>query len=294
MTDQLEGEGVHAAPKTVGQRLAEARKAAGLDLADIATRTRIPQRHLEAIEEGRYGDLPAITYCTGFTKAYARTLGLDEVAFAHDLRAELSEFGGVAREPQFFEPADPARVAPRALAWTAAAIAILLVAGYAIFRAGLLDGLGGRDPAAIAAGLEETRDAPAIAERNVSVPVAQPAAAAPATGLVVLTATQNVWLRIYEAGGKRLFEKEMLAGETYQVPADAANPQILTGRPDALRVTIGGLEVAPLGPPEKTIADVGVSAAALAARLPAAMAPTGAPPANAVTNASAAADSNRP
>src|SRR3546814_13183396 len=66
----------------------------------------------------------------------------------------------------------------------------------------------------------------------------------------------------------------MAAGETYTVPADAQNPQILTGRPQALRVTIGGKEVAPLGPADRTITDVGISAAALNAR-PAPAAPDG-------------------
>src|SRR3546814_3862603 len=66
----------------------------------------------------------------------------------------------------------------------------------------------------------------------------------------------------------------MAAGETYTVPADAQNPQILTGRPQALRVTIGGKEVAPLGPADRTITDVGISAAALNAS-PAPAAPAG-------------------
>lgn len=287
MTEQLEAE-AEMFPRKVGERLADARKAAGLDLADIASRTRIPQRHLEAIEQGRYGDLPAVTYCTGFAKAYARVVGLDEVALGRDLRAELAELGGVTREPQYFEPADPARVAPRGLAWTAAALAILLIAGYVVFRAGLLDGVNGRDPLAVAAGTDapvaEQAGAPELAAANRAAPAAAPA---PTSGPVVLTALQNVWLRIYDADGKRLFEKEMQVGETYQVPADANNPQILTGRPDALRVTVGGREVAPLGPPEKTISDVGVSAAALAARLaaPASAVPpapaSGQPPAGA-------------
>lgn len=270
MTDQLEAEGTNAAPQRVGERLAEARKAANLDLADIATRTRIPQRHLEAIEEGRYADLPAITYCSGFTKAYARALGLDEVALARDLRVELEDYRGITHEPQYFEPADPTRVPTRALAWTAAILALLVIGGFLIFRGGLLDGLNGRDPAAIAAGTdtlepEEGETGTGADTGNAAAPAAA-APAAPSTGPVVLTAMQDVWLRIYEPGGKRLFEKTMTTGETYQVPDDANNPQILTGRPDALRVTVGGREVAPLGPPEKTIADVGVSAAALAAR----------------------------
>jgi cytoskeleton protein RodZ len=247
-------------PRSVGERLADARRAAGLEVADIATRTRIPLRHLEALEQGRYEELPGSTYCIGFAKSYARALDMDEVVIARDVRAELSSQGGRAA-PEYFEPADPARVPPRALAWTAAVIAILLVCAYAMFRAGLMDGLGGRDPAALAAGTDRIEQPAAVAG---AAPTARPTAA-PA-GEVVLTATDAVWLRISDAGRQRLFEKEMQPGERYQVPSNANDPRILTGRPDALRVTVGGQEVAPLGPPQATIRDVGISAAALTAR----------------------------
>lgn len=82
----------------------------------------------------------------------------------------------------------------------------------------------------------------------------------------MLTATQPVWIKIYDAEGERLFENEMAAGDTFTVPADADNPQILTGRPDALTVTIDGQVVPQLGTGEQTIKDVGVSAQALLAR----------------------------
>ena len=88
----------------------------------------------------------------------------------------------------------------------------------------------------------------------------------PTEGTVVLTATETVWLKIYDKDGERLFEDQMEAGEKYTVPADADGPQILTGRPDALTVTIDGEVVPPLGTSERTISDVGVSAAALIAR----------------------------
>ena len=101
---------------------------------------------------------------------------------------------------------------------------------------------------------------------------------APVTGEVVLTATAPVWLRVYDASKTKLFEKEMTVGERYAVPANANNPMILTGRPDGLKVTVGGREVAPLGTAEKSIKDVGISAAALAARPPVAATPTAGAP----------------
>jgi cytoskeleton protein RodZ len=90
-----------------------------------------------------------------------------------------------------------------------------------------------------------------------------------ATGQVVLTATSPVWVRVYDAADKVLFEKEMIAGERFTVPPDANNPQIRTGRADLISVTVDGKAVATLGPAQRTVKDVGISAAALAARTPA-------------------------
>ena len=62
---------------SVGERLREAREAAGLTLEDIATSTRIPTRHLESIEASDFSRLPAPTYTVGFAKNFAGAVGLD-------------------------------------------------------------------------------------------------------------------------------------------------------------------------------------------------------------------------
>jgi cytoskeletal protein RodZ len=46
-----------------------------MSLAEIGARTRVPLRHLEAIEASNYGALPSPTYAVGFVRAYARALG---------------------------------------------------------------------------------------------------------------------------------------------------------------------------------------------------------------------------
>lgn len=252
-------------PKRVGERLADIRKKKKLDLSDIANRTRIPQRHLEALEAGNYSELPASTYAVGFAKSYARALDVDEVGIARDMRAELDIHGGRPAMPEHFEPADPARVPPRPLVWTALAVALLIAIGYGIWRASIGDDLEGRDPNAIAAGIENVE--PVTGNPQQAPGPAQPATA-PIGGEVVLTATDAVWVRITDADGGRLFEKEMARGERFAVPAAAREPKIQTGRPNALQVTVGGRAMPPLGPPETLITNVGISAAALAARPP--------------------------
>ena len=45
-----------------------------------------PLRHLQAIEDGDYGAMPTPTYAVGFAKAYARAVGEDEVEIAREVR----------------------------------------------------------------------------------------------------------------------------------------------------------------------------------------------------------------
>jgi len=79
----------------------------------------------------------------------------------------------------------------------------------------------------------------------------------------------GIWVKVYEASGKVLFEKAMAQGQTYTVPADAQAPLIWTGRPDALAITVAGKPVAKLSETQRTIKGVPISAAALLARAPA-------------------------
>jgi cytoskeleton protein RodZ len=259
-------------PQSVGERLRVMREAAGLDLNDVGTKTRIPLRHLEAIERGDYAALPSPTYALGFTRSYARAVGADDAPLIMQLREDLGREDPMARGEMPYEPTDPARVPGRLLAWTAAALALILAVGYWTWRSNYWG------PDAVTPVPTKTPSVPPVVATTNAPPQAAPIAAPPATREVVLTATAPVWLRIYDASKTKLFEKEMAIGERYIVPANANNPMILTGRPDGLKVTVGGSEVAPLGTAEKSIKDVGVSAAALAARAPVVAAPAAVAP----------------
>ena len=139
------------------------------------------------------------------------------------------------------------------------AVGVVVVVGYLIWRTlvlepGQLAGLSAESESSMTGAAEET-PSPILS----SQPVAGPAP----TGTVVLTATDTVWMKIYDEDGERIFEDQMAPGDTFTVPSNASNPQILTGRPDALTVTIDGQVIPPLGTAQRTIKDVGVSAPAL-------------------------------
>jgi cytoskeletal protein RodZ len=231
----------------IGARLKAAREERGFSLDDIATKTRIPLRHLQAIENGDWEALPAITYSVGFVRSYANVVGLNGTQLGQDVREQLgggqTHAGGLP-----YEPADPARVPPRSLAIGAALLALLLAVGYLIWRTNAAD-----EPDMLE---QATAEAPvAVATPVPAAPVAQqplggPAAQAAATGPVVLTAVSDVWVRVYDAGGgPSLLQRQMQAGESFEVPATAQRPLIRTARAEALRVRVGNTDLPQLAPP---------------------------------------------
>lgn len=255
----------------VGERLRAAREARGMSLDDVASLTRIPTRHLQHIDDGDWDALPAVTYSVGFARAYANAVGLNGTEVGQELRAQLGS-GQPTAALSFYEPADPARVPPRSLAMIAGVIAVLLAIGYAIWRS--------------STGTEEdpVEQAAAVETPLVPAPAVQPNPAAnqplggpsvSANGPVTLTATDEVWVRVYEQGGGVLFENTMRAGDRFVVPSNAQQPQIRAGRPDALTVTVGQTAIPPLGPPGRPIGGISLLPADLAAR--AQGAPQGAP-----------------
>jgi cytoskeletal protein RodZ len=66
-----------AACAGVGQMLREARESLGLSLRDVSGDTRVRYAYLEAIEDGRFHDLPGRTYIPAFLRTYAKRVNLD-------------------------------------------------------------------------------------------------------------------------------------------------------------------------------------------------------------------------
>lgn len=77
----------------IGARLNQARLMANLALQDIADRTKISLRFLSAIENDDFSALPGSVYIFGFTKAFARAVGLDEESMVAALREKMQLAG---------------------------------------------------------------------------------------------------------------------------------------------------------------------------------------------------------
>jgi cytoskeletal protein RodZ len=274
MSEHDEGEG-EAGFVSIGERLRRAREARGMSLDDVAGQTRIPMRHLQHIEIEDWDALPAPTYAIGFARNYANAVGLDGPAIAGELRDSIGGPRRRAPPPEYYEPADPARVPPRSIAIAAALLALLLVGGYLIWRS--MGGAGDETTLTV----PEPAAGPAPGQNRAA---AAPAPEALAGRTVTLTATGDVWLRITEGqGGAQIFQGILAAGQTYTIPATAQRPVIRTGRPQLLRAAAGGRELGALGAEERLIENVSLRAPDVAARAqgapaPGATGPSSAPP----------------
>lgn len=287
----VDGTGQETATMGVGARLRAAREAAGLAIEQVAAETRIPQRHLNAIERGDFASLPSRTYAIGFTRTYSRLLGLDEREILDDVRAELATAQSERPvQPAKFEPGDPARVPGRALAWFAVLATLLLIGGIiAFYRSYLSPGMG---PAPLTAPPAAIADTGRTAAQTRPGPAPQVA-----SGPVVFTSTMDgTWVKFYDANGERLYEGQMNRGDSYTLPAEAQGPQLWTGRPYALAITVGGKAVPALSDKDEIIRDVPVSAEALLARgsAPRSAGPTTAAPAGALPATASPAPASTP
>lgn len=252
-----------APPPGVGPQLRAARERAGLTIEQVAAETRIPQRHLHTIEAGDFSALPARTYAVGFSRTYAKLVGLNEGDVAEMVRAELDAQEPAPRtRPASFEPGDPARVPSGGLVWVALVALVLLALGAFVFMRTLFA------PAAELPSLVEQEQA-----REAALAAQRPATGSPgpssqaAQGPVVFTALEEgIWVKFYDANGAQLMQKLMAEGERYTVPAEAEGPQLWTGRPDALEITVGGRPVPKLSEEDRVMRDVPVTAEALLAR----------------------------
>jgi len=286
--------------RPIGAILAAARQAQGLDLTDVARDTRVPLRHLTAIEADAHDSLPALPYTIGFVKAFARVVGVDPDMAGARFRAETSKAAHVPVAPAM-TPLDERRLPPRGLIMLSVAALVAVIAVIVAWSAGALD--GPRPAPVVAAAMPS--DTLAAASTTVSpaavvvpppgsppaAPVAMPPAAqvaapsatvaaaptgpatavATGTGPVVITASEDAWVRISvfdPAMGKTIAVKTgvLAKGERF-VPPPTPGLRLWTGRAGALAITVDGRAVPPLGGPVETVKNVSLDAADLRARL---------------------------
>jgi cytoskeletal protein RodZ len=76
-----------------GQELKEQREIQGIALDDVAVSTRVSLRHLHALEDDRFRDLPGGVFNRGIVRSYAQFCGLDPDKILQNFNAALRSAG---------------------------------------------------------------------------------------------------------------------------------------------------------------------------------------------------------
>ena len=114
----------HALPSFC-EELREARTRGGYSVADAAHVLRIQEHYLEALEEGRFDQIPGTTYTIGFLRSYSGFLGLDPDEIVDAFKREQ----GLEKSEQRLAFPSPTDSSPKPKFWLI--LLVLVLAGLA-------------------------------------------------------------------------------------------------------------------------------------------------------------------
>jgi transcriptional regulator with XRE-family HTH domain len=224
----------------IGATLREARMRAGIDIAEVESRTKIRAKYLRALENEEWSLLPGTTFVKSFLRTYAEALGLDakllveEYKFRHEPYESSSggttpkgRRGGSRRGGGAFGPPKRTNVLPILLL-------LVLVAGavFAVIRLSQ-----GEDSPVTPAGTttevprqEPASDADAREER---------AAAAVITLRVTAGSEEGATVCVNDARGRRVIDGQQLEPKRRTKPVRSRSFKVAIDS-DQARVTVGG------------------------------------------------------
>ncbi len=245
----------------LGERFRAAREARGLSLSDVSEQIRIRSVYLAAIEEERWSAIGAPVYTRGFLRTYARFLGLDPEEVVTDFNGEPARPPDSAPSVDSIHPLERPSQRGALLVWTAALVAVLLVA-FVVYNELTMHREGGPALAStgtatsplpstdVAAGSSpETQGSPAPA--GSLMPTGSPAASArppgrPGAGQPALAVVFSApsWLRVTVDGSVSM-EGTFPAGTTKTFHGRQAVVRI--GNAGGVEIYVDGKDVGKLG-----------------------------------------------
>lgn len=265
-----------AAPQpAVGELLAAARQAQGLEIADVAQTLKLGARQVEALERGDWQALPGHTFIRGFVRNYARLLGMDAAMLMAMLDEVLEKPSGGLVVPPSHQGAMPQQGSgpgsrrDRVVMMAAGALVVLAALAYFLMPGdlsglrdsaqGLLDSLARKEepapaPAAVppepafppgatpqqimspqAVVPPAEEAAPAAATPVPLSPEVPPAAVAPGTPQLRLVIDKESWLEVRDRDNRLVFSQRLGAGAE-QVLAGTAPLSLVIGYAPGVRL----------------------------------------------------------
>ncbi|MEW5899394.1 MAG: RodZ domain-containing protein [Bacillota bacterium] len=236
----------------IGETFKQVRKERGLSLEEIAEKTKIRRRYLEAIEEENFGLLPGRVYVKGFLRNYAKFLGLnpEPLVALYEERYPGEQPAAVAAEvPPKKEKIVHSRRKPLIYVFLAAVLCLAAFGLYA-WQAGALFSQAPDDVRA--PGNADGRDLPGQVYAPPDQPASPPVSPvlednAPPRGvsLVLDVVQDSCWMRVV-VDGETKFEGELTARQSRSF-SGKERIKVKLGNAGAVQVQVNGRNLGYLG-----------------------------------------------
>lgn len=219
-----------------GQALKREREMRGVSLRDIAVRTKISVRFLEAIENDAWQKLPPGVFSRAFVREYARELGLDEKKVLTDMAFHVGETPEVPERVEVVRDASVRHSLVTGASFAAViSVVLILIVAPAIRR--------NAPPTAnvVAPAVEMVP----VSGSGVAEQRTEQTAVIPEPVKLTLTATEDCWIGL-DMGGDRVVNQVLRKGETYSINA-TDDATLAVGNAGGLLIAFGSGPPVPLG-----------------------------------------------
>lgn len=229
--------------KSLGAYLRAQREMRELPLDELLRETRIPRYVGEALEEDRYGDLPARVFTRGFIRAYLRQLGLPP-----DEALALFE-AGIAPPPPSSPPPEPARGLRRRYLSVAVCLASGMVLSMALYAYVALT-----RPVTV-----PLPPKPLTAQVPVAPPLEAPREKTPPPQTesgplrLVVRATEPTWVRVETDEGETI--QELLPASAVREWLAQSRFVLTVGNAGGIKLELNGKSLPPLGRSGEVVRD---------------------------------------
>lgn len=236
---------------SIGDTLADARRQAGLTIAQVSQRTRVRESIIRGIEQDDFSGCGGDFYARGHIRSIAGVVGVDAAPLIREYEAEHGPPPSITAA-QAFEPTKPIRIRePRrsfGLGWILVAVVIL---GGAAGVYELVSHHGGAHASATSTStlrpLATTAAKPTVAPTPAATHKAKPAAThkpSKPQAVIVLTANQACWVGISDPSGKQVYQGIIQAGQSMTWDEKQVVSMVIGNTP-GIKLTVNGKNATP-------------------------------------------------
>jgi cytoskeleton protein RodZ len=245
---------------SVGSELAQARRDAGLSVAQVSAGTNIRASLIDQIEGDDFSHCGGDFYARGHIRAIAKFVGADSDEAMREFASEHTITAPSAT--QVFEAETSTKRLRRAGPnWTAAmAVALVVIVGFGVFKLANAQSSSANasntqvsqsnqpsathTPSATASTSSNESNSPQATDSATSNPTPTNAVAFVPSGVVVLISADNgsCWMSVTSGSGKTLFQGLLAQGST-KTFRDDAKIKVLLGSAGAVNMTVNGYDL---------------------------------------------------